>query len=182
MRSWLPLLLAAGLCACDRLPGGHGNESGAAAEDPTANLQVVDRNADPAHIRDLIARAMPAALGGARDPRYANLRAGVGGAACGEVSAAGEPARPFIVTPDAVAIVAEAPKLRFADPGDFAADAWVRWCATPEELAAIQAEIKRAAADPANIAMAATADAAAGAEPAQAPPPEAAPEPPAPRS
>src|SRR3954447_23968773 len=103
MRSWLPLLLAAGLCACDRLPGGHGNAADDAAEDPMANLQIVDRNADPAHVQALLARAMPAALGGAKDARYLNVRAGAGGAVCGEVAAGGQPARPFIVTADAVA-------------------------------------------------------------------------------
>ncbi|MFL6858093.1 MAG: hypothetical protein ACJ8EB_09330, partial [Allosphingosinicella sp.] len=164
MRSWLPLLLAAGLCACDRLPGGHGNESGAADEDPTANLQVVDRNADPVHIRDLIARAMPAALPGAKDAQYRALRLGVGGAVCGEV--AEKPAgrapqvfRPFVINADGLAVVAATPKLAYEDPSDFVADAWIRWCATPEELAKLAPAIRRAARDPASAPMNAAAPA-----------------------
>lgn len=183
MRTAFPLLALLLVTACDRLPGRGGAEAEAnAAGDPLANLQISDRNADPAHIQALIAQAMPAALPGAKDPHYVNVRAGVGGAVCGEVSAAGEPARPFIITPDAIAIVATEPKLRFTDPTDFAADAHVRWCATPEELRGIQAEIRRAAADPANIAMTPTATPTAstvGAGAPAPPPPDAAPEPPA---
>jgi hypothetical protein len=182
MRSWLPFLFVAGLAACNRLPGGSGNAADAAADDPIANLQIVDRNADPAHIQRLLASAMPGALGGARDPHYRNVRAGAGGAVCGDVSVAGGPPRPFVVTAEGAAVVAEGPKLNFADPSDLAADAWVRWCATPEEIPAIQAEIRRAAADPANIAMAAPAHAGVSAEPADVPPPEAVREAPAPPS
>jgi hypothetical protein len=160
MRRALPLLLLPVIAgACDRL-GGRGGDDGSGAGDPLANLQVTDRNADPARLQALIDRAMPAVLGAAKEPRYSNVRAGAGGAVCGEVSAAGEPARPFIVTPDAVAVVAAQPRLDYADPSDFTADAYVRWCATPEELKAIQVEIRRAAADPANLAMPAAANAA----------------------
>jgi len=178
MRRALPLLLLTFLAgACDRLTGGGGGNA-ADPGDPLANLQVTDRNADPARMQALIDQAMPAALGGAKHPQYSNVRPGAGGAVCGEVSAAGEPARPFIVTPDAIALVAAQPRLNYADPSDFTADAYVRWCATPEEMKTIQAEIRRAAADPANIAMpAANAAAAASAVAAEppAPPPEAAP-------
>jgi hypothetical protein len=175
-------LLAAG---CDRLgAGGNAANDAASAEDPLANLQITDRNADPARIQALLSQAMPFALGKAKDPHYFNVRAGAAGAVCGEVATDGGPPRPFVVTTDAVAVIAAGPKLRFADPSDVAADAYVRWCASPEELAGIQAEIRRAAADPANIAMATVPNASVSAVDAAAaaglpPPPEAAPEPPA---
>jgi hypothetical protein len=177
----LPFLLVA--AGCDRLPGSQ-PESEGSAEDPLANLQITDRNADPAHIQALIAQAMPASLAGAKDPQCRNVRAGAGGSVCGDVTTAGQPPRAFVITPDALAVVASGPKLRFSDPSDFAADAYVRWCATPDELNAIQAEIRRAAADPANIVMTQTVTAAApeaAAPPGDLPPPPDVPAPAPPR-
>lgn len=153
---------------------------GAEANAMVANLAGPADANDPARLQAVIAQAMPAVLPDAKDAQYRNVRGGAGGAVCGEVAAkpAGRAApvfRPFIVNPDGVAVVAETPKLAFADPSDFAADAWVRWCASPEELQRLAPQLQRAARDPASITMN-SVDAGAGPipdipEPAPAPPP-----------
>lgn len=117
------------------LPGGDGGDGGLSA------------------VEALIARAMPAVLPDPAKARYRDVRAGVGGAACGAVATPGPgggegPFRPFVVTPQGVAVVATGPAIAFDDPSDFLADAWIRWCASPEELQRLGPELKRAAALP----------------------------------
>jgi hypothetical protein len=83
-------------------------------------------------------------------------------------------------------VVAATAKLAYDDPGDFVADAWIRWCASPEELQKLAPELRRAAGDPASAPMNSLAPAADGdvsavpdvpppAAPAPAPPRPAAP-------
>jgi hypothetical protein len=144
----LPVLL---LAACGAK--GEGNAETDAQNDLLANLQLVDRNADPARLQALIDETMPAALGNAKDAQYRNVRAGAGGAVCGEVSSAKQPFLPFVITPAKLALVGASPQIQFADPSDLLADAYVRWCATPEELSRIGPQLHQAASDPANITM-----------------------------
>jgi hypothetical protein len=143
-----PLLL---LAACGSK--GEGNAEAEAQNDLLANLQLVDANADPARLQALIDETMPSALGNAKDAQYRNVRAGAGGAVCGEVSSAKQPFLPFVVTPAKIALVGSSPQIQFADPSDLLADAYVRWCATPEELSRIGPQLHQAASDPANITM-----------------------------
>ncbi|TFI57997.1 hypothetical protein E2493_12435 [Sphingomonas parva] len=143
MRNTIATLLLL-LAACgDRTPDSAG-EGAAAAQPPGADLPGAAGD-DAARIQALVDRGM-AKEPGARAARYRNLRAGVGGAACGEVALGGAPFRPFVVTPEAIAVIAAEPAIAFEDPSDFAADAWIRWCATPEELAALGPQLKRRAA------------------------------------
>src|SRR3954471_16404013 len=145
--------------------------AGDAANAAIANLVGPTGGDEAARIQDLIARAMPAALPGAKDAQYRALRLGVGGAVCGEVAEkpvgrAPQVFRPFVINADGLAVVAATPKLAYEDPSDFVADAWIRWCATPEELAKLAPVIRRAARDPASPPMNAAApapDAAASA-------------------
>jgi hypothetical protein len=100
---------------------------------------------------------MASALPNADGAQYRALRAGAGGSACGEIVTAGKGplagvARPFIVTPDGVAVVADGPEIGWDDPDDFVADAWIRWCATPEELERLRPQLERAAAESVNTA------------------------------
>ena len=146
-----PLILALLLCGC----GSQGSESsgegeGGAAGDPLANLAAPLPDDQAARISALISSAIPAVLQNAKEAQYRNVRAGVGGSACGEVApkpAKGKPLvfLPFVVTPDAVALVAASPRIAFEDPADMMADAWVRWCATPEELDRIRPQLQQAA-------------------------------------
>ncbi|MDB5694360.1 MAG: hypothetical protein JWO81_3423, partial [Alphaproteobacteria bacterium] len=164
------------LAGCGSRGGGGGNVAdneaaavGAEANAMLANLGAPSGQDDAARIRDLIARAMPAAMPDAKDAQYRNLRSGVGGAVCGEVAAktAGRAApafRPFVINPDGFAVVAATPKLAYDDPGDFVADAWIRWCASPEELQKLAPQLHRAASDPASAPINGV-DAAADAAP-----------------
>jgi hypothetical protein len=151
----LPLLLLSG---CDReAPTAPEEESGTQLAGTGPDAALPPGSEDPARLQELIARAMPAVLPDAAKARYRDIRAGVGGAACGEVATPGPggaegPFRPFVVTPQAVAVVGTGPTIAFDDPSDFLADAWIRWCASPEELQRLAPELKRAAAVPAPIA------------------------------
>jgi hypothetical protein len=51
----------------------------------------------------------------------------------------GKPAwRPFVVTPEGVAVVSTTPEVRITDPEDPFPDFYIRWCASPAELARLQ--------------------------------------------
>ena len=69
------------------------------------------------------------------------------------MSSARQPFLPFVITPAKVALVGSSPQIQFADPSDLLADAYVRWCATPEELSRIGPQLHQAASDPANVTM-----------------------------
>lgn len=155
--------------------------AGAAANAALANVIVPADPNDPARLQGIIAQAMPAAIPDAKDAQYRGVRAGAGGSVCGEVAA--KPAgrakpvfRTFVINPDGMAVVAATPKLAFNDPTDFVADAWVRWCASPEELQRLAPQLREAASNPASIPMGNVDAGAPGAVPDV--PPEAAPAPP----
>ena len=142
--TWLLVLTLAG-CG-SKESADSSNAADARAQDPLANLQTPDSGQDPARLQALIARAMPSALPDAKDAHYRNIRAGAGGSACGEVAAKGTSMfRPFVVTPQAMAVVGESAHIAYDDPSDFFADAWIRWCASPEELQNLAAQLERAA-------------------------------------
>ncbi|HEX4737135.1 MAG TPA: hypothetical protein VH331_06200 [Allosphingosinicella sp.] len=160
------------LAGCGDKPSGGGNvvdneavATGAAANAMLANALAPPDPNDPARLQALIAKAMPMVMSDSRDALYRNLRGGAAGAACGEVASkpigrAAPVFRPFVINPDGIAVVAETPKLAFDDPNDFVADAWIRWCASPEELQKLAPQLHHAATDPG-----AMANVDAGAEP-----------------
>jgi Prokaryotic lipoprotein-attachment site len=91
------------------------------------NLAVAAAPADPAQLQALIERGMAGSLRDPKAAQYRNVRAGAGGAACGEVAVkAGAPFLPFVVTPDALAVLGTKPDIAWEDPDDFLADAWIR--------------------------------------------------------
>jgi hypothetical protein len=146
MRILLPILVLL-LAACDDRDADAGDVEGAAgsAAPPAAGTSGPDLAALQALIDRAITRAMP----GGATARYRNVRAGTGGAACGEVALQSAVFRPFVVSRDAIAIIAEGPTIAFEDPSDSVADAWIRWCATPEELLALEPQLRSAAMTPA---------------------------------
>jgi hypothetical protein len=172
------------LAACDSKSGGDAVDNEAVAAGSEANALLanmagpVDPN-DPARLQAVIAQAMPAAIPDAKDAQYRNVRPGAGGAVCGEVATkpAGRAApafRPFVINSDGLAVVAATPKLAFDDPTDFVADAWVRWCASPDELQKLAPQLRRAASDPSAIPMGnVDAGAAVSEQPPEAAPPPA---------
>jgi 8-oxo-dGTP pyrophosphatase MutT (NUDIX family) len=139
----IPILLA----GCAREPADEGEEAAARQAAEEAALQAsLPQGEDPARLQALIDRAIPAVLPNAAKAQYRAVRAGVGGAVCGEVSTGG-PYRPFVITPEAVAVVADGPAIAFDDPSDFVADAYIRWCARPEEMERLTGDLARAAAE-----------------------------------
>ena len=113
-------------------------EDGAAVP-PLPNM-VAPLVEDPAQLQARVAGALQAVLQDAKSARYANVRSGTAGAACGEVDAKGRGGRrtgfrPFVVTPDGMAMVSTAPKVTFNNPADPFPEYYIRWCATTEELA-----------------------------------------------
>jgi hypothetical protein len=145
---WPILFLVAGCGAKNGADTNAEAVNAAAAADLMPNLAEIEA-ASAVNVQALIDRAMPAALPDAKTAQYRNVRPGAGGAACGEVS--GKTTKgfvPFVITPAAVAIVGTSPRVAFEDPSDFLADAYIRWCATPEELRGVAPAIQQAKADP----------------------------------
>jgi len=177
MRKWLLILLILSSCG-KKAPVDEptGPDGGSLLPANLADSALPD---DSAKAQALIERAMPAALKDPKAAQYRNVRAGAGGSACGEVALkAGAPFMPFVVNPDAIAVVGSRPQIAWEDPDDFLADAWIRWCATPEELAKLRPRLEKAA----NAPIPSPAEAGAGAIPPPLDPAILAAEPPPPPS
>lgn len=182
-KSWPILLLL--LAGCGSKSGvDASNAADPIPPDLMPNMAAVEANS-AAHVQDLIDRALPVILPDAKSAQYRNVHAGTGGSACGEVS--GKTTHgfvPFVVTPAGVGILGTSPKIAYEDPSDFLADAWIRWCATPEELQKVSATIKKTQPDAAANFAAPIPDvpgAIPGAPVPDAPPPKPSPPPPPPQ-
>ena len=137
MKRLLILLLLSGCDSQQDENGGGGVPASAVAgmEDPMINAV----GADPAALQ---ARAQTAVSAVILDPvsaRYANVREGSGGSICGDVNAKGENGRlqglrPFVVSPEGVAVVSSAATIMFDNPADMFPDFYLRYCAPLEEL------------------------------------------------
>jgi hypothetical protein len=141
MRKLLTLLLLAG---CDssgsdeearsgQAPNGGAGPVPAAAPNPAAQLESRARGALGPIVSD------PKSI------RFAELKAGAAGAVCGRVETKqpdGKPAvRSFVVTPEGVAVISTAAQLNLSDPEDPFPDFYIRWCASPAELAQLQPQM-----------------------------------------
>ena len=145
MKKLLPILAVLASCNSQASEEDAAGEAGAAAAGVAAPLPAGE---DMAALQAKVSRAMAVALPEAGTAEYRGLRAGAGGAACGEVATQGKGAgifRPFVVTPDGLAVVASGPAIAWDDPDDFVADAYIRWCASPEELQRLAPQIQSAA-------------------------------------
>jgi hypothetical protein len=145
MNKYVPVLLLL-LAACNSHTGGEDNQTIPLQENLLADLQTSNSAQDAARLQSLIDRAMANALPDASKAQYRNIHEGVGGSACGEVASAGPKGKPgayhrFVVTPDAAAVIGTSPEVKFNDPSDFLADAWIRWCASPDELKLVEGQI-----------------------------------------
>jgi hypothetical protein len=148
-----PLLL---LAACNSEQGADAAEEGAQDADPVleaANMVAGTAAAETAKLEAKLQSAMAVIL---RDPgsaRYSNVRSGAGGSVCGEVDSKQESGRhggprPFVVTPEGVAVVSSAPAVSYDDPEDVFPDFYLRWCATPEELQRVGPRLQTASPPP----------------------------------
>jgi hypothetical protein len=157
MKKLLPILVL--LASCNSQKGEEEAVGNAAADEAAAAAQgVTPGGVDLVALQAKVSRAMAVALPDASTAEYRNLRAGAGGAACGEVATQSKGPlagvfRPFVVTADGLAVVAEGPAIDWEDPDDFVADAYIRWCASPEELQRLAPQLQGAAANSAATAV-----------------------------
>jgi hypothetical protein len=141
-KPWLILLLAAGCGSRNNVGAGNGAEG--IPPDLTPNLAAIEANR-AVEAQALVERAMALAMPDAKDAQYRNVRAGSGGSACGEVSGRTTGGfRPFVVTPEGAAVIGTSAAIAWNDPSDVLADAYIRWCATPEELRKVAPAIQKA--------------------------------------
>lgn len=152
MKKLLPILVL--LASCNS----QADEEEAAAEAPAGEAAApaaLPAGEDMVALQARVSRAMAVALPDAGTAEYRALRTGAGGAACGEVATrkGGGVFRPFVVTPDGLAVVAAGPAIVWDDPDDFVADAYIRWCASPEELQRLAPQLQSAAVNSAATAV-----------------------------
>lgn len=151
-RLLIPMLL---LAACDsksetEAPAGTAQPAGAA--DPLAATPAAG-SPDAAQLQ---ARAVAALAGTIADPQNANysgMRAGTAGSICGAVDAKQPDGkftgpRPFVVTPEGVAVVSPTAEVMFNDASDLFPDFYIRWCASPAELAQLGPRVAMRGSDP----------------------------------
>lgn len=137
MRRWLLLLALTGCDSRDEAapaPPEVGNAQPAALPAPGAS-------AAPDRLQARAEAALAAILSDP-DKRFANLRAGASNAVCGDVEAkqldGKRGVRPFVITPEGVAVVSTTAQVQLTDPEDPFPDFYIRWCASPAELARLQ--------------------------------------------
>lgn len=173
MRRLLILLLL--LAGCDS------RSENEAELPPEGQLPVAPAGADPAALspeqqaagaQQKAEQALAVILVDPKSARYSDVRPGAAGSVCGRVDSkqadgkyAG--ARPFVVTPEGVAVISATPQVMFDDPEDMFPDFYIRWCASPEELRTIGPRIDTSKLPPPPPAE----DLAATLENALAPPP-----------
>jgi len=144
----LAVALLAGCGAKDDAEAGAESTAGGEGANLPAGIGVED----PARLQQRVDAAMAAILPKPAEARYAEVRSGVAGAICGQVDAVqsdGKYAglRPFVVTPQGVAIISITAQIPFDGPVDEFPDYYLRWCASPEELAAIGSRVEVDASD-----------------------------------
>jgi hypothetical protein len=135
-RSSTPLLVLILLSACNpfrsQQDDDQANAAAANAAQPPANAAAPA--ADPAAQLEARAREALADLAAnAATVPLRNLRAGVGGAVCGEVESGGE-FRGFVVPPEARPVIGRKAGLDVDDIDDPYPSLYIRWCASAEEL------------------------------------------------
>ena len=136
---WLLILLLF-LAACDAEPA-QGDEAAADGALPAAAPPggIASPAQQAAQNQQRASQALAVILVDPESARYSEVRAGTGGSVCGRVDAKQADGkysgpRPFVVTPEGVAVISATGRVMFEDPEDLFPDFYIRWCASPEEL------------------------------------------------
>jgi hypothetical protein len=141
MRRFFALLLLIGCDSRSEQEAQAGSAPRPALPDGGQPLPA-DGSASASQIEERARASLAAIIADPGAMRFANLRAGTAGSVCGDVDARqadGQKAvRPFVVTPEGVAVVSTTAQLKMDDPEDPFPDFYIRWCATPAELARLQ--------------------------------------------
>lgn len=175
-------MLAAGCDRSEEVPV----EAPARSARPAAVPQVSAADAERL-LQEKAAAGLRAILPDPNDARYAELRAGTAGAVCGRVDTEQPDGkrsglRPFVVTPDGVAVISLTPALMLNDPEDLFPDYYIRWCASTAELATLEVTEAANAAAPVTDLPGELPELAAAPPVAEVAPPPPEPAPPAARA
>ncbi len=143
MRKFWPLLLLAACKGGGDAPDEAAQQPGGAQGGPPAATAAA-----AASNGQLEGKARAALSVIVRDPksiRFGELKPGAAGAICGRVETRQPDGKlavhPFVVTPESVAVISTTPQVNLTDPEDPFPDFYIRWCATPAELARLQPSI-----------------------------------------
>jgi hypothetical protein len=132
------LLLLAGCDRSDDAPGDGG------APLPTAAAGRPLTKEDAARmLQEKALIGLRAILPNPDDAMFAEVRPGTAGAVCGKIDTEQPDGkrsgfRPFVVTPEGVGVISLSPDIMLNDPEDIFPDYYIRWCATPAELATLK--------------------------------------------
>jgi hypothetical protein len=143
MKRLLAILLLAG---CGSKSGSEADKAAGPDAQAAAMPTGASAGQTPQQLQARAAAALSAILNDPASARYATVRPGTAGSICGEVDSKQANGRhggmrPFVVTPEGVAVVSTLPGIMFEDPEDVFPDYYIRWCASPEELATLPPRI-----------------------------------------
>lgn len=129
------------LAACDR-GGDEASVDEAPRPQPAAVAPVTKADAERM-LRERAIAGLRAILPDPDEARFAELRAGAAGGVCGQIDTEQPDGkrsgfRPFVVTPEGVAIISLTSQLNLDDPEDLFPDYYIRWCASPAELSTLR--------------------------------------------
>ena len=152
MRSALIALTTLMLTGC----GSPGQVQPSGETSAVANEALPSAPAPAGELEARVVRAMGQILREPASGRYSGLRSGTGGSICGTVNLGQRVggdlgSRPFVITPAGAALLSASSRVDVADALDPFVDAHMRWCASPEELRAIQENMRNILA-PATLA------------------------------
>ncbi len=136
-KALLGLLLLLGCNSQSQNPASEGPDAAALA---AAAAAEVSAPIDPAVLQSKAQALLGTVLTDPASARFSGVRSGAAGSICGAVDSKGSDGRytgprPFVVTPEGVALVSPTAQVPFDQPDDIFPDFYIRWCASPEELA-----------------------------------------------
>lgn len=140
---WVGLLLLLGACGSRSDEAADGN---AARAEAAASQQLAEQLGAQGEAG--LRRRLESLTAILADPSYRQVRSGPMGAVCGEVDTklrdgARTGFRPFVIAPDGFPLISTTARINYDDPEDMFPDAYIRWCASPDEMERIAALVER---------------------------------------